>query len=408
VNYVIIGNSYAGIACVEAIREVDERGEITIISNEPYRAYSRPLISYYLAGKVTEEEMYYRQDDFYKKFGISTLFGREVVKIDVKEKRVLLDEYQQVEYDKILIATGGKPFIPELKGLDAEGVFTFTNFDDAKGIKMRSKRHKKAVIVGGGLIGLKAAEGLNAIGVDVTIVELGPRILPLALDEVSGEIVNQRLNDNNIKTVTSHTIREILEDDDGEVRGVVLDDGQEIMCGILIIAIGVRPNIDMLEGSGIKTNHGVLVDQFMQTSVEDIYAAGDVVEGYDLVNERNSVIAIVPLAYEQGRVAGFNMAGRRRRYYGGMAMNSVEIYGLPVMTMGLTSPKDDTLEVLRFHRGSVYRSFVLDRNRLIGAILVGEVDYGGVITGIIKRKENVSEIKDILIQGDYLSLYNLT
>lgn len=267
---------------------------------------------------------------------------------------------------------------------------------------VKENKVKSAVIIGGGLIGLKACEGIKALGLDVTIVELGERVLALALDEESGNIIGKRLEEEGINIITSHTVNEILSDEDGGVCGVILDDGRQMDCELVVVAIGVRPNVDIIKETEIKVNRGILVDEYMRTSVENIYAAGDVVEAYDLVNNCNNVIAIVPLAYDQGRVAGYNMAGVKRKYAGGMSMNSVEIYGIPVMTMGITLP-DDQKEVMVYNKDGIYRKFVLDDGVLVGAILVGDVDHGGILTFMIRNRVDINHLKENLIEGDFLS-----
>ncbi|MDI6800277.1 MAG: FAD-dependent oxidoreductase [Actinomycetota bacterium] len=401
-RYVIIGNSYAGVAATEAIREVDGQGEITIISNEPYSTYARPLISYYLSGKVSEEKMFYRDSSFYQDNFVNLLLDQEVAEISPARKSVILSSGQEVLYDKLLISTGGKPFVPPMKGLEAKNIFTFTAWDDAKGLKELATKGRKAVVIGGGLIGLKASEGLNNSGADVTIVELGERLLALALDEAAGEMVSRRLAEAGIKAITSHTVTEILADEDGNVRGVLLDDGRKLDCEILVVAIGVRPNVEPFKESGIEIDRGIVVDEYMRTSLDDVYAAGDVVQAYDILNKRASVIAIVPLAYEQGRLAGLNMAGQKRPYQGGMIMNSVEVYGLPVMTMGLTLAGEG-YEVAIHNESGLYRKLIFEGKRLVGAILVGDVSYGGVLTSFIRSQKEIDKIKSDLIEGDFLS-----
>jgi NAD(P)H-nitrite reductase large subunit len=404
-GYVIIGNSYAAIGAVEAIRRVDRNNKITIISDEPYRCYARPLITFWLGGGATKN-MYYRPGSFYKDNNIEPILGVKAVQINVEDKYVLLEDRRRVYFDKLLISTGGKPFVPPIKGYTSEtkNVHTFTKWDDAKALLKLSKRHKKAVVIGGGLIGLKASEGLNDTGVETTIVELGQRVLALALDEYSGKIANKRLSDNGIKTITGTTAEEILVNSDNEVTGVVLQNGKRLSCGILVITIGVRPNIELVKHTAIKVERGIVTDKTMQTSVPDIYAAGDVVQSYNVITRREEVIAIVPLAYEQGRVAGFNMAGRHITYEGGIGMNSVEIYGLPIMTMGLTNPTNEEQIEAVYKTKDIYRKLVFEDDRLVGAILVGNVNCGGVLTHIIRSQRNISAFRDRLIKGDILEL----
>lgn len=406
-HYVMIGNSYAAIGAVEAIRQVDKESPITIISDEPYPCYARPLITFWLGGAVATKNMFYRPSDFYEKNNITALTGKEAVAIDFKKKLVSLAGGEQVAYDKLLIATGGKPFVPPIKGLTpaVKNVHNFTKWDDAKALAKLSKEGKKAVVIGGGLIGLKASEGLNDIGVDTTIVELGPRVLAIALDEYSGKIASKRLNDNGIKTITGTTAQEILVNQNNEVSGVILQDGRKLDCGILVVAIGVRPNIALVKDTAIKIERGIVTDDTMQTSVADVYAAGDVVQSVNILTGKQEVIAIVPTAYEQGRVAGFNMAGRQRQYKGEIGMNSVEIYGLPIMSMGKTNSVDENQREEIFHENDIYRKYVFEDNRLVGALLMSNVDYGGVLTHLIRSRRSISPMMmDWLLKGDTLAL----
>jgi NAD(P)H-nitrite reductase large subunit len=408
-RYVIIGNSYAGVGAVEGIRELDREGEITMISDEPYLAYARPLISYNLGGRVASRDMYYRRQGFYEKNNVRLLLGKRVVGVHCERQRISLEDETSLGYDRLLIGTGGQPFIPPMKGTDANNVFSFTKWDDARRIKRTAPGKKKAVVIGGGLIGLKAAEGLNDLGLEVSIVELGPRILAVALDEVSGRIVSGQLRENGIRVITGHTAREILSDQRGNVRGVILDNDKRLECDILVIAIGVRPNVDLVKNTPLHIKRGLVVDRCMMTSVRNVYAAGDVAEASDILNNRDSVIAIVPLAYEQGRIAGCNMAGGRCTYCGGIGMNSVEVYALPVMTMGITNQTNDAHEVKAFRKGKLYRKLVFEGNRLVGAVLVGRVDYGGILTRFIRSRTDITDIKrelteDVLRKGEFGSV----
>lgn len=407
-RYVVVGNSYAGIGAVESIREMDKEGEITIISHEPYRTYTRPFISYYLGGHVTEKNMYYRPCGFYEKNKIKPFLGKRAVGIHTKNQLVYLEDETVLEYDRLLIGTGGQSIIPPIPGLGAKDIFSFITWNDAKKIRKLAGVKKKAIVIGGGLIGLKAAEGLNDLGLEVTVIELGPRILAMALDEASGKVVSRQLKKSGITSITGHTAKKILSNSEGSVCGIILDDGKMLDCEILIIAIGVRPNVDLTKNTRIHVNKGIVVDRYMKTSIKNIYAAGDVVEARDVLKKRNSVIAIAPLAYEQGRIAGYNMTGHQRLYNGGIGMNSIDVYNLPVMTLGLTSPINDRQETRIFRKGNIYRKLVLEGNRLVGAILVGDVGCCGILTHLIRSQTGIKDIKKELIDhglktGEFVS-----
>lgn len=406
-HYVLIGNSYAAVGAIEAIRRVDREGRITVISDEVHHCYARPLITFWLGGSVSTEHMYYRPRGFYEKNRVSLLLGRRVQSVDTARKRLDLDDGSGISYGKLLIATGGTPVVPPIDGFSptVKNVHTFTAWDDAKALKRLSAEKRRAVVIGGGLIGLKASEGLNDIGVDTTIVELGPRVLSLALDEYSGRIATRRLNENGIKTITGTTATRLLVNGNDEISGVVLDDGTTLPCDILVLAIGVRPNAGFLEDSGIHIERGVVTDTTMATNISDIYAAGDVAQGKNVLNGESEVIAIVPVAYEQGKVAGYNMAGISRQYSGGLPMNSVEIYGLPIMSMGITRPNSEAQWEECVREEAAYRKFIFQDNRLVGALLVGNVDYGGVLTHIIRGGGDISPLmRERMLAGENLIL----
>lgn len=401
-DYVIIGNSAAAVAAIEAIRKVDKRTRITVVSDEPYPAYSRPLISYYLAGSVDEKKMRFRARDFYEKNKVKTVLGRKAVAIKPSRKVVVLEGGRELKYGKLLIATGGKPFIPPIKGLEGEGVFTFTRLDDAKEVARYARKAERAVVIGGGLIGLKSAEGLIELGLKVTVVELAPRILSTILDEKGSRMFEAHLKMRGAKIVTGDTVAEIVRQD-AAVDGVVLKSGKEIPCDMVIVAIGVVPNTDITQGTKIKVDRGIVVDEHMETSVKGIYAAGDVVETYDVLAKTSRPAPIWPNAYEQGQVAGFQMAGEARTYPGSFGMNSLEVLGLPTITVGLFGATGNGFKVLSKTdpAGARYRKIVLKAGYVVGGIFVGDIDRAGIITGLIKDRVKVQAFEKYLLSDDF-------
>ncbi|KXS42591.1 MAG: FAD-dependent pyridine nucleotide-disulfide oxidoreductase, partial [Candidatus Frackibacter sp. T328-2] len=321
-DYVIIGNSAAGIGAVEGIRRVDREGKITIISDEEYSAYSRPLISYYLADKVTQEEMKYRPDEFYNQNNVDAKLGIKVTEVNEDDKKVLLEDDEEVTYDKLLVATGGAPFIPEMKGVNKENISNFIKLDDAKAIAsdIKESEAEEVVILGAGLIGLKAAEALIKKGLKVTVVELADRVLSAILDKEAADLVQEHLEEAGINFILEDTIIEFLGDE--KVTGVKLKSGQELDCDLAVVAVGVKPNVSIVKGTNVEVNRGLVVNDKLETNIDDIYAAGDVSEGYDMLHEMAGVIPIWPNAYNQGLVAGQNMAGSNESYREGFARNA--------------------------------------------------------------------------------------
>ncbi|MFZ5944494.1 MAG: NAD(P)/FAD-dependent oxidoreductase [Bacillota bacterium] len=400
-KYVIIGNSAAAVGAVEGIRQIDETSPITIISDEPYHTYSRPLISYYLAGKVSEEKMMYRKTDFYKANNITPLLGKKAVKVDPAKKEVILEDDTKVSYDKLLVATGGTPFIPPMEGLGKKGVYSFIKLDDVKEIKEVVMTGNKAVIVGAGLIGLKAAEGLKNLGVDVTVVELANRVLPAILDEEAALIVQHHLEKQGIKFELNTSVEKITGSDKAD--GVVLKGGKAYPADLVVVAVGVRPNTDVVKDTSILVNRGIVIDKHCRTNDQDVYAAGDAAEGYDMIYAQQRVLPILPNAYQQGETAGLNMVGKAAVFKGGFAMNSIGFFGLPMITAGIIKPEDDSYEVLvkEVPQESYYKKIIIKDNVVVGFIYLNNVDRAGIITSLIKEQINVGDIKEALLKDGF-------
>ncbi|MEZ0537972.1 NAD(P)/FAD-dependent oxidoreductase [Caldicellulosiruptoraceae bacterium PP1] len=400
-NYVIIGNSVATAGCIEAIRNVDKENLITIISDEPYRMYSRPLISYYLAKKVTEDRMYIRDEDYYEKNNVKAILGKRATKIDFTNKIVFLDDNSQVNYDKLLIATGGKPFIPPTKGFELKNVFTFIKFDDVKAIDNSLFEGAKAVVIGAGLSGLKAAEALSKRGCSVKVVELANRILGSILDIEASSIVQKELEKHGIEFLLENSVSEIIGNE--KVEKVKLKNGQELDCDIVVFAIGVVPNIDFLKDTELKINRGIVVNEKMETNIKDVFAAGDCAEGYDMVFEQQRVIPIWPNAYNQGETAGYNMAGMDKTFTQGFPMNSIGFYDVHMITAGIVVPTSDDIEVLKKFdiEKNTYRKIYIKNGNVLGYMFINSFDRAGMITNMIKEKINIEAIKDRLLEDDF-------
>lgn len=398
-KYVIIGNSAAAIGAVEGIRKNDQKNPITIISAEQYHTYSRPLISYYLAGKVKEDKMFYRPQDFYQKNNVD--FIHQTAKdIDPKQKQVKLEDGSTVEYDKLLIATGGKPFVPPIQGLDKKKIYTFQKWDDVKEIEKIVPESKKVVILGAGLIGMKAAEALAYRGLDVTVVELSDRVLSSILDNQGAAFIQEAMEEQGVKYIFKSTVKEVLGDK--EATGVLLSDGQQLACDFFIVAIGVVPNTDVAKKSEIQINRGILINNKMETNIPDVYAAGDVSEGMDCVMNIQRVIPILPNAYKQGETAGINMTGKEVGFDAGFAMNAIGFFGYPMTTAGILGGSEGEYEEYTFIKpeDKVYRKLVLKGNNLVGYIAIKDINRTGMLTSLIAGKTNVTPFKDALIEKD--------
>ncbi|MDH5696537.1 MAG: FAD-dependent oxidoreductase, partial [Dehalococcoidia bacterium] len=370
-RYLIIGNSAGGIGAAEAIREVDKAGAITIISDEPYPTYSRPLISEYLAEGRPLERMLFRPPDFYEKSNIRTLFGENVAQVNFNQHTVRLESGRTLTWQKLLLATGGLPIVPRIEGIRLKGVFTFTKLDDAKAIDRflnQYGRKVRAVVIGGGLIGMSVTEALVKRGVEVTIVEMKERILNTILDEEASALEEKVLRQAGVDIITGHTVDRMGSYLPGEVTGVSLDDGRPVPCEMVIMAIGVQPRLDLVADSGININRGIVVDRRMATSIPDVYACGDVAEAYDFVYGENRPTPVWPNAYMGGRIAGLNMAGIPTEYQGGTAMNSLKYFGVNIVSAGMVTTLDDSCEVVSEKHNGIYRKVIIKEGQILGLV----------------------------------------
>ncbi|PIV63459.1 MAG: NAD(P)/FAD-dependent oxidoreductase, partial [bacterium (Candidatus Ratteibacteria) CG01_land_8_20_14_3_00_40_19] len=316
---------------------------------------------------------------------------------------------KELKYDKLLLATGSSPKLLGVEGEDKDGVFGFRTLNDAKEISKLIPRTKKVLIFGGGLIGLKAGYALKQRGIDVEIIEKSPRILSQVTDNDSAEMVGRWLMENGIKIRTGLAPKKVLGNK--KVEGVLLDNEEKEDCQGIIIGIGVRPNIDLIKDSKIQTHWGVITNQYLQTNVENIYAGGDVAETTDLITGEPTINALWTAATEHGRIAGLNMAGERKKYPGSIAANSIDFFGLPIISLGYVRVKENGYEefVRRQPRMYQYKKIVLKDKKLVGAVLVGNIENAGVYLALIRRKVDISGIKDILLEDwfDYSKVSEL-
>jgi len=396
---VIIGSSVAAVSAIETIREINKNLPITVITKDMDLLYSRPLISY---ANFTDRQRYYRNKNFFRKNNVDLIFGEATV---IKNSSVMLENKsfvfsarsekqtsslfiknkKNVEFSKLLLTVGGKPIIPPaVAGINRKNVFTLTTIEDARSIKKFCKNKKHAVVIGCGMIGIKAAEFLKVLGLNVTIVELMNRPFAAVLDDKSGRIIAEEIK-KHVKLILNNSVSEIKE------NICILKNGEKIPADIVICAIGVKPNLDIAKKSQIKTDRGIIVDKFMRTSKQNVYAAGDCTEALDILKNQNIPIPIWPVAYRQGVVAGCSIAGTVTEYAGGFGMNSVDVFGLPLITLGLSNEQAGEEIVFSDEKLKVYKKVIVKGGKIIGAIFVGDISRAGIFTGMIKDGIDVSK-----------------
>lgn len=388
-RYIIIGGSAAGISAVEAIRSVDRTSPIELFSSEGTPFYSRVLLSYYIAGSITKDELHFRPLEFFSENKVTAHLGQRVEKVLPDSKSIRMEDGREYPFDRLLIATGSSPKILDIPGKAKKGVVVMRNIDHAQEIVNRVEEIKTVCVLGGGLIGLRMGYALSVRGVKVKIIVKSSHVLSQILDRESAEMIQGTMGEHGIDIRTGRDAVEILGKE--SVEGVILDNGERINCQLIVIGKGVQPNVDFVSSTQIKVNEGIVADETMKTNLADIYVAGDVAETYDLSTGKMGVNAIWPCAFEQGRVAGLNMAGKKAKYGGSFRMNSIDFYGLPVISMGVTRINGSGFQQVQRKTKNTYRKLVLRDGCIVGAILVGEVQKAGIFSTLLKKRINVSD-----------------
>ncbi|HSV31264.1 MAG TPA: FAD-dependent oxidoreductase [Atribacteraceae bacterium] len=397
-KYLLIGFSVAAWFAARAIREVDWNGRILAVSDEE-KAYSRPLLSYAL-GQGSRGIAY--NGDALQRADVDILWGKRVSSLDLAGRTAILANGDEVEFDKGLIATGGVPVLPAFSGMDSPGVFTFTRVRDLDEVDRFIHRNQiqKVVILGGGFIGLKTAEALLGRELELSIVELAPRLLGNMVDKEGSALLEKALRNHDLEVILEDTI-ERFESDQGRLSAVMLRSGRRIPSELAVIAIGIRPNVDWLKHTGLEIDRGVVVDTHQETSVPGIFAAGDVAETTHFLTGERVVSAVWPEAVAQGKVAGWNMAGRETEYAGSLPVNALEVGELPLISAGIVSPDGVGFETLVRRRGGVYQKLVLAGDRVVGLIFVGEIEKAGIYLNLIRQRFPVDTFREKLLDPKF-------
>lgn len=387
-RYVIIGGSAAAIGCIESVRSVDKTGEIILITGETEWNYSRPLISYLLEGKTTRDKMWCRPDSFFTRNGVTVKAGVLATTLDAGDRTVRLSTGERLSYDRLLAATGSRPFVPPIPGLETvERTFCFQTLSDASALAEALRPESRVLILGAGLTGVKCAEGIRGLCAQIAIADLAPRVLPAVLDDTAAAMVQARMEEKGV--------RFYLNDSAAAFRGNTarLQSGTELEFDVLVTAVGVRPNTQLVADAGGAVDRGILVDGRCATTLPDVYAAGDCAQGYDAVSGEKRMLPLWPNAVLQGETAGINMAGGRADYTQGIALNASGVFGLHMVTAGSYEGESFTVQ-----RDGSYKRLVTADGVLKGVIMVGDVSRAGIYTDLIRKKKPLSEIDFDLIR----------
>lgn len=400
-NYVIIGNGVAAAGCIEGIRNTDKESKITVISEEKYPVYCRPLISYYLEGKTTIENMNYRSESYYDDNGCDVIYGKKATAIDDKSKTVTLNDGTDLKYDALCMATGSSPFVPPFEGLDTvENKFSFMTIDDTLALEKAITKDSKVLIVGAGLIGLKCAEGIADKVAKITVCDLANRVLSSILDDECAAVMQKHLEKNNIEFMLSDTAVKFNK------NTAEMKSGKSVDFDVLVLAVGVRANTEMIKAIGGYVNRGILVNDSMQTSVSDIYAAGDCTESNDISLGDKRVLAILPNAYMQGYCAGQNMAGDTAEFNNAIPMNSIGFFGLHAMTAGSYFDESAGGELFEEKTENGIKRLYTKDGLLTGFIMIGDVARAGIYTSLIREKTPLKSLNmDLLYKNPSLAIF---
>ena len=401
-RYVVLGASAAGVNGVRQLRKQCPEAEIILVSKDS-SIYSRCILHHYLGNMRTKEELCFAEDDFEDRYKADWRKGVTCTGLDDKEKQVCLSDGTSIAYDRLLIATGSHTLLPAVKGLlGTEGVYGFHNLDEVEAIKKGAVKAEHIVVMGGGLTGLDAAVGFLRLGKKVGLVEMEGHLLAKQLDARSSGTYEKAMEHKGIVLHLGVGIREVCQQE-GTVTSLKLTDGSELACDMLVVTAGVRPNIDFLKGSDVECDRfGLVIDRYGQTSVPDIYGAGDV----------TGRSPIWPAAVKQGMVAAVNMAmghganGRRATMDDFFASKSMNFLGIPTMSLGIPERPDDSYDVVMEDKDGIYRKVIHKNGKIYGAILQGDLSYGGVLTQLIAGKIDVSKVKKPLFEIDYSDFFH--
>jgi nitrite reductase (NADH) large subunit len=394
---IIVGNGVAGVTAARTIKDRNPKAQVSIYTDENHQYYSRPRLYEVLSGETKPQELYLFSEQWYKKKGINVQLDTKASSLNADRKELLLENGTKLNYDKLLLANGGHSFVPPIKGAEKTGVFTLRTIKDALNIKEYTKKTKKVIVIGGGLLGLEIAYSLKKLGQQIVVVEMFPRLLPRQLDPDGATMLKNRIESHGITIVLGAKTVEILGKQ--TVSGILLGSGETISGDLVLISAGIRSNTGLAQEAGIKVNRGVVVDGHMKTSANDVYAAGDVAE----FNGR--VYGIIPAALEQATVAAANILGDEQSVYAGtIPSNTLKIVGIDLTSMGIVNPEEpkkyEEIKKADTQKG-VYKKLVLDKGKIVGAILLG--DKKGIISikKLMTKKTDITEYKNSILNDNF-------
>lgn len=398
-RYIVVGASAAGISGAKTLRELDKDAEIILVSKDE-NVYSRCILHHYISGHRDIEALDFTDRDFFEKYNIEWKKGLEVKSIDDREHVIGLSNGESLKYDKLLLATGASAFIPPVENLrEAKNVVGLRNLEDAIKIKEEAEKVKNVVVLGAGLVGIDAIAGLAFKDLNVTLVEMGDRVLPIQLDKYASSKYEKRFEDAGVKLKLGVRAEKVLIDENKNPKALLINTGEEIPCELIIVATGVRSNVAFLKDSSIETDRfGLIINEKGETNARDVYGAGD-------ITGRNP---IWPTAVKEGIIAANNMVGNEifmEDFFG--SKNTMNFLGLTTMSLGVVNIPDDSYTEEIDISGENYKKIIHKDGKIYGAIIQGDLSYAGVLTQLIKEKIHVSKVKKPLFEIDYADFFNI-
>ena len=390
-NIVIIGGGVAAINAVKAIRETDNEINIFIFQNEKYYPYYRLKLTKGLLDGLEAEKIMLQKKDWYELNNVKLFLDKEVIGIDTIKSEIILDDTSRFGYNKLLLANGSKNFMPPIDGIDMENVYTIRKLDNIREIKNSIYDKKTILNVGGGVQGIETAWSLNQHGKEAIIAEFQERLMPRQLDKRASEILKSAIEGFKTKVLLSTQIIKILGEN--KVKGVETKDGKIIDCDMVIFSVGIRANKELLENTEVKTNIGIVVNDRMETNIENIYAAGDVAE------LNGKIVGLWNIAIEQGKIAGYNIVGRHEVYNGVVPVTILNAFNIALFSMGEVDEKQCHQTITEESSDSLsYKRLFIKDNKIIGAIVIGDNKYSTLLKNAIEKKLELSNT-DLLNAG---------
>lgn len=398
-KYVVIGASAAGISGAKSLREFDKDAEIVLISKDT-EVYSRCILHHYISDHRNVEKLNFTSPNFFEEYNINWVKGVEVLELKDEEKALVLSNGEKMTYDKLMICSGASAFIPPVEGLrEGKNVVGLRNLEDAILIKEQAKKVKNVVVLGAGLVGIDAVSGLIDLGLNISLVEMGDKILPIQLDKYASSVYENKFSEKGINLKLGVKAEKLIIDEDKNPTGLLINTGEIIPCELVIVATGVRSNIAFLNESNVECDRfGLLIDEKGKTNIEDIYGAGD-------VTGRNP---IWPTAVKEGIIAASNMVGIEMEmtdFFG--SKNTMNFVNVATMSLGDVEPKDESYRVETKVDGENYKKIIHKDGKIYGAIIQGDLSYAGVLTQLIKEKIDISKVTKNIFDIDYADFFNL-